>query len=112
MMTTIADPMNSWLKGCKMYMQCRVTSSRILSLRSMTKEESVMEDSKVEEELEEMVEVEHQSLDIVTESKDTMPENVISQLQYVSIVNLMTILWKIALFYRGSGRIRDRSRKI
>lgn len=71
-----------------------------------------MEDSKAEEEPEEMVEVEGQSLAIAMDNKDTMLENVISPSQYVSIVNLMTILWKTALFYKESGRIRDRSWKI
>ena len=68
-----------------------------------------MEDLEPDEELEEMVEVEDQSLSIATDNKDTMPENVISPSQYVSIVNLMTILWKTALFYRESGRTRDHS---
>ena len=71
-----------------------------------------MEDSKAEEELEEMVEVEDQSLAIDVDSKDIMPENATSPSQYVSIVNPMTILWKTTLIYRGSGRTRDRSRRI
>ena len=61
-----------------MYMQCRVTSSRILELHSMTKEEQVVENSEAKEEPEEMVEDEDQSLAITMDSKDTMPENVIS----------------------------------
>lgn len=75
-----------------MYMQYRVTSSKILALHSMTKEEQVVEDSEAEEEMEEMVEVEDQSLVITVDRKDTMPKNVIIPSQYVSIVNLMTIL--------------------
>ena len=71
-----------------------------------------MEDSEAEEESEEMVEYEDQSLTIATDNKDTMPENVIIPPQYVSIVNIMTMLWKIALFYKESGRIRDHSWKI
>ena len=89
-----------------------MTSSRTLALHSTTKEEQVVEDSEAEEELEEMVKVEDQSLAITADNKDTIPENVISLSQYVSIVNLITILWKTSLFYKESGRIRDRSRKI
>ena len=81
----------------------------MLALHSTTMEEQVVEDSEAEEELEEMVEVEDQSLSIAMDNKDIMPENVISPSQYVSIVNVMTILWTTALFYKESGRIRDRS---
>ena len=90
-------------------MQCRVTNNKILALRSTTKEEKVMEALEVEEEEEEMVEVEDQSLAIAVDNKDTMQETVTNPLQFVSIVNLMTILWKTTLFYKESGRIRDRS---
>ena len=71
-----------------------------------------MENSEAEEEPKEMVEVKDQSLAITMDNNDTMLENVISLSQYVSIVNPMSILWKTALFYRGSGRIRDHSKKI
>ena len=53
-------------------MQCRVTNNRILALRSMTKEEKVVEALEAEEEEEEMVEVEDQSLAIAVDKKDTM----------------------------------------
>ena len=92
-------------------MQCRVTISRILALHSMTKQEQVVEASKAEEELEEMVEVKEQSLAIDVDSKDIMPENVINLSQYVSIADLMNILLKTALFYRGNGSKRDSSWK-
>ena len=95
-----------------MCMRCRVTSRTVLALRSTTKANRVVEDLEAEEESEEMVEVEDQSLAITVDNKDTMLENVISPSQYVSIVNLMTILWKTTLFYRGSGGTRDRSKKI
>ena len=84
----------------------------MLALRSTTKEEQVVEDSEAEEGSEEMVEVEDQSLAIVADSKDTMPEIVINPSQYVSIAKPMTILWKNALFYKESGKIRDCGRKI
>jgi len=70
-----------------------------------------MEDSEVEEELEETVEVEDQSLSIIVDSKDIMLENVINPSQYVSIANLMNILLKTTLFYRGCGKTRDHSWK-
>ena len=57
-------------------MQCRVTSTRILALRSMTKEEQVVEILEVEEEEQEMVEVKDQSLPIALDNKDTMQETV------------------------------------
>ena len=90
-------------------MQCRVTSSKILALRSTTKEEQVMEALEIEEEEEEMVEFEDQSLTIIADSKDTMQETITNPLQYVSIANPMNILLKTALFYRISGKKRDRS---
>lgn len=55
---------------------------------------------RAKEELEERVEVEDQSLAIAMDNKDTMPKNVISLSQYVSIVNPITILWKTTLFYK------------
>ena len=68
-----------------------------------------MEALEAEEEEEEMVEVEDQSLAIIVDRKDIMLETVINPSQYVSIENLMNILLKTALFYRGSSRKRDRS---
>ena len=68
-----------------------------------------MEALEVKEEEEEMVEVEDQSLSITMDNKDAMQETVTNPPQYVSIVNLMNILLKISLFYRGSGRKRDHS---
>lgn len=90
-------------------MKCRVTSSKILALHSMTKEEQVMKALEVKEEEEEMIEVEDQSLAIVVDSKDNMPETITNPPQYVNIANHMNILLKTALFYRGSGRKRDHS---
>lgn len=92
-------------------MQCRVTNNRMLALHSTTKEEQVVEASKVEEELEEMVEVEDQSIVIIVDNKDIMIENATNPSQYVSIANLMNISWKTSLSYRGCGRKRDRSWK-
>ena len=90
-------------------MQCRVTSSRILALCCTTKEEKVVEALEVEDEEEDLVEVKDKSLATTMDNKDTMQETVTKPLQYVSIANLMNILLKNALFYRGSGRKRDRS---
>ena len=63
--------------------------------------------SEAEEELEEMVEVEDQSLAITMDIKDIIPENATNPSQYVSFANLMNILWKTALSYKGCGRKRD-----
>ena len=71
-----------------------------------------MEVSEAEEELEEIVKVEDQSLDSAMDKKDIMLQNVIRPSRYVSIVNIMTILWKTSLFYKESGRTRDHSEKI
>ena len=89
-----------------------MTNSRILAPHSTTKEEQVVEDSVAKEELEEMVEVEDQSLAISMDNMDIMSYNVIIPSQYVSIANHITILWKNSLSYIGCGRITDRSWKI
>ena len=90
-------------------MQCRVANSTILALHSTTKEEQVMEALEVEEEVEDLVEVEDKSLATVVDIKDTTQETVPTPPQYVSIANPMTMLLKTALFYKISGRKRDRS---
>ena len=66
-----------------------------------------MEALEVEEEEEDLVEVEYQSLTIVIDNKDTIQKNIPNPSKYVSIANTMNILLKTALFYRVSGRKRD-----
>ena len=63
----------------------------------------------VEEEEKELVEVKDQSLATDMDNKDIMQETITNPPQYVSIANPMNILLKTALFYRISGRRRDRS---
>ena len=71
-----------------------------------------MEALEVTEEEEDLVEVEDQSLAITVDNKDTMQETIPTPPQYVSIANPMNILLRTALFYRVSGRKRDRCWKI
>ena len=68
-----------------------------------------MEALEVVEEVEDLVEVEEKSLAIIVDNKETTQETVPTPPQYVSIVNPMNILLKTALFYRVSGKKRDRS---
>ena len=90
-----------------MCMQCRVTSRIILVLRSMTKEEQVMEALEVVEEVEDLVEVADKSIDTVAENRDTTQEIVPTPPQYVSIASPMIMLLNNVLFYKISGRKRD-----
>ena len=91
-----------------MCMQFRVTSNKILELGSMTKEEQFMEALEVKEEEEDLVEVKDKSLAIAMESKDTTQETIPTPPQYVSIANPMIMLLNNVLFYKISGRKRDR----
>ena len=67
-------------------------------MRSMIKEERVKEVLEVVAEMEDLVEVEDILFFTTTEHLDTMHETVPILPLHVSIVNLMIILLKIALF--------------
>ena len=101
-----ADLINSCRKQPKIYMQCRVTSSAMLALRSTTKAEWVMEILEVEEEEEQqLAEAKHRSLATNVANKDTMQELVTYLSQYVLIVNPMNTLLKTAPFIeKDSGK--------
>ena len=87
-------------------MQCRVTSSKILALRSTTKEEQVVEVVEVTEEVEDLVEVTEKSFSTAVHNRDTTQEIVPTPPQYVSIASHMIMLLKNVLFYKISGRKR------
>ena len=91
-----------------MCMRCRVTNRTTLALCSTTKEEQVMEALEVEEEVEDLVEATNKSTATTTNYKDTMQETVLTPPQYVSIASLMIMLLNNVLFYKISGRKRDR----
>ena len=75
----------------------------------MTKEEQVAKALEVMEEVEDLEEVADKSIATTTYSRDNMQEIVPTPPQYVSIAKPMNILLKTTLFYRVSGRKRDRN---
>ena len=96
----IIELMNSCRKEPKICMQCRVTSSAMLTLHSTTKVEWVVEILEVEEvEEQQLAKAKDQSLAIDVTSKDTMQEIITNLSQYVLIVNPMNTLLKTVQLY-------------
>ena len=89
-------------------MQCRLTNIIIPVMRSMSKEEWAEEVLEVVSEMEDLVEVEDKLFVTTMEHLDTTHETVPTPPQYVSIASPMIMLLKNILFYKISGRKRDR----
>ena len=99
MITT--ELMNSCRKEPKTCMQCRLTSKAMSTLHSTTKEEWVVEIIEVEEEEEQLIEAEDQSLAIDVTNKDTM-KGIVTNLFIVNPMN--TLLKTIQRYYEGFKR--------
>ena len=90
-----------------MFMRCRVTSKTILTLRSTTKEEWVVEVLEAEEEVEDLAEAVDKLFSTTADNKDTTCEIVPTPPLPISIASPMIMLLKNVLFYKLSGRKRD-----